>query len=107
MIIWLLRCRVKQVRGRRVTARLFARLTSTAGALTLISAVRMPGRGRRLVASLDALFLDVLPKFDWAASEAGVKKLVGQFDSAAKSIAGSFGANVGDAAKKSTDQIAN
>jgi len=54
----------------------------------------------------DAVFFDILPRFDWAASEAGTKKLVGQFDSAAKQISRTFGVEAGNAATQATEKIA-
>jgi phage-related protein len=54
----------------------------------------------------DLLFMDVLPRFDWAAQEAGVKKLTGMFDRAAKQIAAGFGGEVRNAAREATDKIA-
>lgn len=54
----------------------------------------------------DAVFFDILPRFDWAASEAGQKKLIGQFDSAAKHISRTFGVEAGNAATQATEKIA-
>lgn len=53
----------------------------------------------------EGLFFDVLPHFNWAASEAGVKKIVGQFDGAAKDIAKSFGGQIEGTAKKTVEGI--
>lgn len=53
----------------------------------------------------DAIFLDILPRYDWAASEAGVRKLVGTFDTAAKQISRTFGVEAGNAARGAIDKI--
>lgn len=53
----------------------------------------------------DAIFLDVLPRFDWVAAETGTKKLVAQFDKSTKEIGRAFGVNTQNAAKAATDQI--